>query len=191
MLFTALNWIALIGWSLVAATTVIICNTKSTPSAPLLQLTLVCELISAIDVVRIAVGHLRGDLILGIDVHYTRLMMYCFTMSHEAVPSIVVKLILLAWSLTEVTRYPMVLFPKQAALKTIRYAVPLVTFPLGAGTEAYAAWLVLNVTPHTPLKVALFGIVLVNVIGGTFWYPSMVAKVGKSLREPSKAKQGE
>ena len=88
---------------------------------------------------------LRGDLALGITVHYTRLLMWFVTLPHAEVSPFVVKLILVAWSATEVARYPMVLFPSSAGLKTFRYLVPLVTFPLGAGTEAFAAYTVAQV----------------------------------------------
>tara|TARA_B110001452_G_scaffold52818_1_gene40285 strand:- start:757 stop:885 length:129 start_codon:yes stop_codon:yes gene_type:complete len=37
------------------------------------------------------------------------------------------------------------------------------------------------VTTGTPLFVALVLVVLVNVIGGMVWYPSMIAKVKRSL----------
>ena len=184
-MFTALNFVALLGWAVVAGWTLMTYNDPARPSAELRQLSLVCEVISAIDIVRIALGQLRGDLILGLDVHYTRFMMLFFTLSHEAVSHTVVKLILLAWSITEVARYPMVLFPRLAALRTVRYSVPLITFPLGAGTEAFAAYSVLFATPHALLQCALGLIVLVNFFGVIAWYPSMVAKVQRSLRPAS------
>lgn len=188
MIFTVLNWIAFLGWAAVAAMTAAVWNEPSMPSEQLLQLTLACEVISAVDVVRIAVGNLRGDLALGVTVHYTRLLMWFITMPHSATSPLVVKMILAAWSLTEVGRYPMVLFPSRRSLKTFRYAVPLVTFPLGAGTEAYAAYLVAMATGGSnPVLTAALGlVVLVNVIGGTIWYPSMFAKVGRSMKKGEK-----
>ena len=137
--------------------------------------------------------------------------MWFVTLPNAAVSAFVAKLILAAWSATEVARYPMVLFPSSAGLKTFRYLMPLVTFPLGAGTEAFAAYTVAQVvrprfarracstpaptaatslttdarftqvTTGTPLFVALVLVVLVNVIGGMVWYPSMIAKVKRSL----------
>jgi hypothetical protein len=188
-MFTALNYVALLGWAVVAVWTSMIYHDPVRPSAELRQLTLICEVISAIDIVRIALGQLRGDLVLGLDVHYTRFMMLFFTLSHEAVSHTVAKLILFAWSITEVARYPMVLFPRVAALRTVRYSVPLITFPLGAGTEAFAAYIVLFATPHAAhhalLKCALGLIILVNFFGVIAWYPSMVAKVQRSLRPAS------
>jgi hypothetical protein len=190
MIFTALNWIALVGWSAVFALTAAAWSDGEQPSAQLLQLTLACEVICTLDVIRIALGMLRGDLALAVTVHYTRLLMWFVTLPHSATSPLVVKLILAAWSLTEIGRYPMVLFPDVAVLRTIRYATPVVTFPMGAGTEAYAAYLVLIATSdNAVLRAALGFVVLVNVVGGTVWYPSMVAKVGKSLAAKKDAKK--
>lgn len=180
-LSTVLNVVALLGWTVVAVMTALEWNGPSRPSQQLLNLTLACECICASEVVRIALGMLRGDLALAITVHYTRLLMWFVTLPHPEVTPFVVKLILVAWAATEVARYPMVLFPSSAPLKTFRYATPLVTFPMGAGTEAFAAYTVAQVTPSTPLYVALTLVVLVNVIGGIVWYPSMIAKVTRSL----------
>jgi len=194
MLFTVLNIVALIGWAVVALMTVVAYIDAIPPSANCMKLTFVCECLCCIDIVRIALGQLRGDLILGLDVHYTRQMMLFFTLPHPDMPVLTVQLILLAWSATEVARYPMVLFPSVPALKAIRYAVPLVTFPLGAGTEAYAAFVVLQATPSTALKLALGMIIIINCIGCPVWYPSMARKVGRSLKPvqaADKAKRGD
>jgi hypothetical protein len=151
------------------------------PSDQLMMLTLVCEIISGSETIKIALGMLRGDLALSFVVHYTRFLMYFVTIPHQEVTTTVVKLILFAWSLTEVFRYPMVLFPDVPILRTIRYAAPLITFPLGAGTEAYAAYKVLMVTDNMFLKAVLGLVVLINVGGGSIWYPGMIAKVVRSL----------
>ena len=195
MVFTALNVVALVGWTAVAGATVAT-YLNPPPSSffntVIWNSTFICECICCVDIVRIALGQLRGDLILGLDVHYTRLMMLLFTLRHPDVSALNVQLILLAWSLTEVARYPMVLLPNVPKLKTIRYAMPLVTFPLGAGTEAYAAYVVLQTTPNLALKLALGMIVLVNCIGCPVWYPSMARKVIRSIkREPAAAKRGD
>ena len=186
MLFTLLNVAALIGWTGVLTLTAAAWLDSKPPSATCLTATLICECICCVDVVRIVLGQLRGDLILALDVHFTRLMMCFYVMPHPDISASNVILILLAWSLTEVARYPMVLCSSVSALKTIRYAVPLVTFPLGAGTEAYAAYSVLITTPQLPLKVALGWIVVVNCIGPPVWYPSMIAKVTRSLKTSAK-----
>merc|ERR1711871_161767 len=164
---TLLNWTAFLGWAVLAAIT---CSTWSDavkPSERVLQLVLFCEFLCCTETVKIALGMLRGDFALSFTVHYTRLLMFFVTLPHAEVSPLVVKLILLAWSFTEVGRYPMVLFPESQALKTIRYSIPLVTFPMGAGTEAFAAYKVHQVTPpdQTPLLYAALTLVmLVNVV---------------------------
>ena len=110
---TTLNWTALIGWTVVAVMTVFLhLSGDDTPSGELMKITLFCELICASETLKIAAGLLRGDLALSFTVHYTRLLMYFVTMPHSEVSTTVVKMILLAWSLTEMFRYPMVLFPE-------------------------------------------------------------------------------
>merc|ERR1712070_309436 len=121
------------------------------PDDQLLKLTLVVELLTATEIIRIALGLLRGDLALGFVVHYTRIFMWFVAFPNPAVTSLTAKLILVAWSATEVARYPMVLFPNVPALKVFRYTMPLVTFPLGAGMEAWAAYKVPSVTTHQVL----------------------------------------
>jgi hypothetical protein len=182
MITTTLNWLALSGWTGVAIMTAMIWMEPERPAGNLMLLTLICEIISGSETIKIALGMLRGDLALSFVVHYTRFLMYFVTIPHAEVSDTVVKLILFAWSLTEVFRYPMVLFPQNSTLRTIRYAAPLITFPLGAGTEAYAAYKVLMVTDNMLLKAVLGLVVLVNVGGGSIWYPGMVMKVVKSLK---------
>jgi len=183
---TVLNWIAFSGWTAIAAFTLSSWSVESKPTERVLHFVLAMEFLCCTETVKIALGMLRGDFMLSFTVHYTRLLMYFITLPHPNVSPLVVKLILLAWSLTEVGRYPMVLFPDSKILKTMRYAVPLVTFPMGAGTEAYAAFLVHQVTPmaeNPVLYAALSLVILVNGIFGPVWYPGMVRKVGRSLGE--------
>ena len=59
MLSTALNWIALLGWSTVAVGTALEWSGPNKPSQELLLFTLACECISATEVVRIALGMVR------------------------------------------------------------------------------------------------------------------------------------
>merc|ERR1712216_322718 len=176
LLTTWTNWVAFFGWAGVAAITIARWseNGKLQGWDPLLQLVLFVEILCCTETVKIALGMLRGDLALSFPVHYPRLLMFFVTLPHAEVSAFVVRLILLAWAFTEVGRYPMILFPDSKALKVVRYAVPLVTFPMGAGTEAYAAYKVHQVTPleqNPLLYVALTLVMLVNVVGGTVWYP--------------------
>ena len=183
----AMNWFSLLGWSGVAIKTAIAFQTNQAASTTLLQTVLGLEVLCASETLQIAMGILRGDLALSFVVHYTRFMMLFIAMPHSAVNATVVKYILMAWSLTEVFRYPMVLFPKSKLLKTVRYAAPLITFPMGAGTEAYAAYLVLIKTDNNIFLKGLLGlIVLTNVVGGIVWYPGMIKKVIRSLSDKTK-----
>ncbi|GMI00795.1 hypothetical protein TrLO_g13544 [Triparma laevis f. longispina] len=189
MIRTVVNTASLLGWSWIAFHTIQAILADNPAGEDLLQVVLIAQVVCASETLQIAFGILRGDLALSFVVQYTRLMMYFITFPHTSVSSDVVKTILLAWSLTEMARFPMVLFPKSKNLRTIRYAVPLITFPMGAGTEAYAAYLVFLTTENMLLKAALGLIVLVNVVGGTVWYPGMVKKVTRSLKgEKKKAK---
>ena len=66
------NLAAFIGWSLVAVRTMYVWNDAGKPTDSLLWFTFYCECISASEMVKIALGMMRGDLVLGLTVHYTR-----------------------------------------------------------------------------------------------------------------------
>ena len=51
-----------------------------------------------------ALPQLRGDLMLAITVHYTRLLMWFVGLPNVGVSMLNINLILIAWSLTEVSR---------------------------------------------------------------------------------------
>jgi len=191
-----LCWIALLAYVLYSwpATTKYDDNTMNA--------VLAVELICASEVIRIAVGNLRGDLAMSFTVHYTRMLMLFTTIPHPAVSSFLQKMIVLSWAATEVTRYPMVLFPDSKMLRLLRYATPLITFPMGAGGEAFASYLVHKETPNhllyggadaslsqIVLSFAFVLVIIVNVGGGSIWYPSMCMKVVKALKgDKTKAK---
>ena len=187
MLRQAMNWTSFIGWCSVAVQTSLDFYAQRSPTPLLLTMVLVLEVLCASETLQIAAGILRGDFALSFVVHYTRSMMLFVAMPHAAVNGTIAKLILVAWSLTEVGRFPMVLFPKSKLLKTVRYATHLITFPLGAGTEAYAAYLVLLETTNNMFLKGLLGlIVFTNVVGGVAWYPGMIKKVARSLSADTK-----
>ena len=176
------NMVALVGWTIVLV--IITKNLLLSPAderpsndSTFFYLIIFCELICASEVIKIGLGMMRGDLILGFTVHYTRMLMIFVVMPDPSVSCLNQKIIILAWAATEVARYPMVLFPDSKPLRTFRYAAPLVTFPQGAGSEAWAAYSLLQFTQNQALYVALCLVVLVNVGGGIVWYPSMVKKV--------------
>ena len=109
--------------------------------------------------------------------------------AHGLVPT---RLVLLAWSLTEICRYPMFLLPQSGVARMARYLAPIVTFPLGAGAEAMCAYLAL-----TPLRAGGYAsllcglvkmIVPVNLLGGLGAYGGLVKKGLASLKPAAKEK---
>jgi len=178
--------VALVGWTVVLLIAVrsllfLPADQRLSNDSTFFTFLLFCELICASEVVRIGLGMMRGDILLGFTVHYTRLLMIFVVMPDPSVTCLNQKVIILAWAATEVARYPMVIFRDIKPLRTLRYAVPLITFPQGAGSEAWAAFSLLQVTNNQMLFGALCLVVLINVGGGLVWYPSMVRKVHKSL----------
>ena len=144
----AVNIFALLGWA------VLLCAAFAYFRAPLpahfYALAVVCELICASEVVQIMIGVLRGRLALGVILHYTRLLVLLAVLSLPAVaPSLAASLVYVAWAATEVFRYPMFL-SNATMVRKLRYAVPVVTFPVGAVAEAWACYLCLLYTSPSP-----------------------------------------
>merc|ERR1712060_362394 len=101
-------------------------------------------------------------------------------MGFPALPaSLSAKVVVLAWSLTEVARYPMFLLPTSRAARILRYMAPLLTFPLGVAAEAYSAYLAL---PHLASRSGLIRfcvglVVATNLgLGVPVGFPGIVAK---------------
>merc|ERR1712216_503945 len=113
----------------------------------------------------------RGNLALGLGLHYTRMLTILAVM--PAVPrSMATKLVLLAWSLTEVCRYPMFIWPASPLARKLRYLAPVATFPVGALSEAAAAYLSLpHLTGGSLLRLAVQLVVPTNILGGVSAYP--------------------
>lgn len=135
----------------------------------------VLEGICVLEVLRIVVGDLPGNLVLGVVLHLIRFtaLTQVFPHNHWTVP-----VVLITWCLTEITRYPMYIFPSSTLCRSIRMVVPLVTFPIGCATEAYGAYCVLF-EAHTVLwvKAALVIMLFVNgVLGPTMAYPALLKK---------------
>lgn len=186
---TALNVLALSGWSVVLAYIVATwASLDLSRGSPLMLAIMALESVCAFEVVQIALGMAKGNLPLGIILHYTRLLiMYIMPL---VAASLSAKLVVLAWATTEVCRYPMFLAPSSHPVRIMRYAAPVLTFPLGAGGEAMIAYIAL-----TPLAAAGTGSTLywmvamilpMNLLGGIFAYGSIVAKAMASLKPPPK-----
>ena len=78
------------------------------------------------------------------------------------------------------------------ALRTLRYAVPVLTFPLGAGAEAYVAYaaeslIAPNARASAGAKLLRLLVVLVvpaNVLGGLAAYPALINKAIRMKQAP-------
>ena len=170
----AVNVFALLGWA------VLLCAAFAYFMAPLpahfYALAVVCELICASEVVQIMIGVLRGRLALGVILHYTRLLVLLAVLSLPAVaPSLAASLVYVAWAATEVFRYPMFL-SNATMVRKLRYAVPVVTFPVGAVAEAWACYLALGHISNPLLYAAVWLVIPTNTLGGLAAFPGMLKK---------------
>jgi len=183
-----LNWIAFSGWMFVCYKLLVLCRSWNDDDDDsdrtwriivddLQKPVLALEGICALEVLRILLGELKGNFILGVVLHAIRLLTVLETMvrlpGHWTGP-----LILGSWAVTEIFRYPMYMFPNNQLCRSIRMVVPIVTFPIGAFSEAYGAYLVFC-DPESPfgLKVALLFVLFVNgALGPTMAYPALLKK---------------
>lgn len=177
-IFAALNWVAFAGWSFV-----LIRLATSLPAwdgavvrelkEPILGLEAIC----VIEVLRILVGDLPGNFVLGAVLHGIRLTAITQVLTanpdHWTVPAV-----LGSWAVTEVTRYPMYMLPGVEILRSVRMAVPLFTFPIGAFSEAYGAYLLFTDGETAALlRLVLGALLFVNgVLGPTMAYPALLKK---------------
>ena len=128
----------------------------------------------------------------GIILHTIRLITICLPLTRFAAAddddeTWLGMLILGSWSVTEVCRYPMYLFPNQARARSVRMLVPMLTFPVGAWAEGYSAYLVLLRNSSTSTsssnnlgllsQLLLGGVVGINgLLGPTMAYPALLQK---------------
>lgn len=158
---------------------------------------LILEGICIIEVLRIAVGDLPGNLALGAVLHAIRLVATTQVLLHGAVPYWNAPAVLLSWSITEVSRYPMYMFPNVDACRSIRMVVPLISFPVGCFAEGYGAYVVFTQEDTSPvLKLVLAAMLFVNgVLGPTMAYPALLKKglpvlgLGKKRADASKKRE--
>lgn len=222
--FTFLNTGALLGWSIVL--TILLLHQQSTLSAtkrinewvdpffdvssdgrmPLIDLLFFLEALCCIEVTRIAIGQLKGNLILGIVLHMIRITCLLLVLpngltsstsgdDNDNNPKLLTSiLVLYSWSLTEVGRYPMYIFPKSNIARNVRLVLPMITFPIGCAAEAFGAYTVLielltmsddensdNASEDSMLywvKIASLGMVLLinGLLGPTMAYPALLKK---------------
>ncbi|KAL7543840.1 hypothetical protein ACHAXR_013279 [Thalassiosira sp. AJA248-18] len=223
-IFTFLNAGALLGWSLILCILLLqstdLLSTFTTPffhidddptkRIPLIDLLIFLEVICFIEVGRIAIGQLKGNLVLGVVLHMIRMSCLLlvlpdglrqaddgFDFSSQYFMS---TLVLYSWSLTEVGRYPMYLFANSSKARYVRLVLPIFTFPVGAAAEAIGAYRVLSqlwgksTDPVYWVQVCSLGmVVLINsLLGPTMAYPALLKKglpvlMGKGERKKKKS----
>ena len=83
-----------------------------------------CSGLCVFETIQIAMGVAKGNLTLAVPLHYTR-SLECLVIMPAVPTAIPTKLILLAWSVTEVCRYPMYLFPSSTAARVLRCLAPV------------------------------------------------------------------
>lgn len=211
--FTFLNTGALLGWtlifllllsqlsfiqsnlpSLIQQMTSPFFDTKKTSfdedRMPIIDLLLFLEGICFIEVGRIAIGQLKGNLILGIVLHIIRMSCLLIVLpvglsenSASGNTKLISTLVLYSWALTEVGRYPMYLFPKSSAARSVRVVLPIITFPIAAIAEAVGAYWHLKRLLQDANASYLQSGLLVMVIG-------INTLLGPSLAYPSLLKKG-
>ena len=202
--FSVLNAIAFAGWLFVLYRTILLIYPTFPSSIPenlvgeIQHQILFLEGICIVEVIRIAIGDLPGNLVLGVVLHAIRLTATTQVMpspllaSHWTAPAI-----LLSWAVTEVSRYPMYIFPGSSACRSVRMVVPLFTFPVGCIAEGTGAYIVLTRGDTALwLKAILIAVLVVNgVLGPTMAYPALLKKglpvlgIGKRKAGSSRKKE--
>ena len=189
MLRSGLNATAFVGWGAVGAMTL---AGSAAPSKSLLRLTLALQGICGWEVAQILLGLVRGDAVLGVLLHSIRFSVLAFVFPSPTVSPKVTRSVLLAWAATELCRYPMFLWPAASWARQLRYAAPVVTFPIGAGMEAVGAYAAIPYHRGNRLVQALLGtMVVVNVLGGIAKYPALVAKAMKAFKRKERKPDNE
>eukprot|EP00658_Telonema_sp_P-2_P084784 TRINITY_DN9508_c0_g1_i9.p1 TRINITY_DN9508_c0_g1~~TRINITY_DN9508_c0_g1_i9.p1 ORF type:complete len:248 (-),score=59.12 TRINITY_DN9508_c0_g1_i9:458-1201(-) len=148
-------------------------------SSPLWNLIFCLEIGCWVDVLRMMAGNLRGNLPMGVVLHSVRTVFLLLPAAPAGSHSHSVRhIVLIAWAVTEIARYPYYIWNTSGACKALRFAVPMVTFPIGAGFEFISAWLFLQdkEVMDSALTMAATGMLATNSIGGLMAYPGMVNK---------------
>jgi len=176
-IFAILNWMAFFGWSFVGIKLLQSKGDAENVVGRMQMTVLKLEGICMVELMRIFLGKLKGNLVLGVVLHAIRLVTLL-----ETIPRLpnhwTGVAILGSWAATEVFRYPMYIYPEIQKLRSIRLVVPLATFPVGAFSEAWAAYLVFcNPESSLGLKAALSVVLFVNgILGPTLAYPALLKK---------------
>ena len=143
---------------------------------PVVALTTGLECFCVIEVIRMAMSG-SGNVALGVALHYTRLFVtLCVwpTLAKEKTGSDLISATLAAWTLTEICRYPFYIFRSPIAEK-VRYFVPILTFPVGAASEAMSCYYASSYLAQPYATLALVQ-VFVNTAGGLMTWPQLIRK---------------
>lgn len=150
------------------------------------------EWFCVLEVIQIGLGLIRGRLVIGVGLHSIRV--FIITVIFPLVPaSLASQLVMIAWTTTEICRYPMLLMRKPSpsllasTLRKIRFVAPVLTFPLGAGSEAWAIFLAL---PQLTGALYFIAVALIpnNLLGGALVYRSILKKAYEEIHPTLKAK---
>lgn len=176
---TPLNWMAIIGWTFLLVRVFLEIAIPGWNDGALWEtyggFTIVLELICVWEVFRMIVGDLKGNMVLGCFLHYTRMFICLVIFGVETVSKSQIPIVVLtAWAFTEVIRYLYYIVGNSPS-KRARQLVPILTFPLGAGGEAWACYAALSHLHGLVYFLACLQIGI-NVIGGSAIYPGMVKK---------------
>eukprot|EP00980_Cylindrotheca_fusiformis_P005537 scaffold1172_cov115-Cylindrotheca_fusiformis.AAC.12 len=196
-IFQILNWVAFAGWAYVFVQLV---GKSDETDTELIVLVKGLECICLVEVLRIMLGDLKGNLSLGLFLHGIRMASLFQVFPRLPTGHWTFWWILFAWSLSEVTRYPMYMFPSSSTIRSVRMVAPLLTFPIGCYSEACAAYLVLmqekeeGAEKHPWWLLVILGTILfVNgVLGPTQAMPALVQKglpaLGLAKEQPKTTK---
>ena len=139
-----------------------------------------------LDVVRMLVGDLNGNIVLGVALHSIR--SFCLSVVLPAGPPgdhchSVSHIVLMTWAISEICRYPYYLHSNDFT-KGLRDFAPVITFPIGAIMELCGCVLFLhreNWVIESASQMGAVGVITINIVGGIWSYPPIVAKGIKSL----------
>ncbi|CAB9517562.1 expressed unknown protein [Seminavis robusta] len=188
--FSGLNWVAFGGWLYVLvslmASLLVSSDTQQETLSKVRMPTIALEGICVIEVLRIALGDVPGNITLGSILHTIRITAIVQVLPRAAAIQETnnsswhaVTAVLFSWAVTEVSRYPMYMFPTNNLARSIRMVVPLVTFPIGAVAEFAGAYTVMVSDTDVPLWLQFLLVVMMLVngaLGPYLAYPHLLKK---------------
>eukprot|EP00929_Paragymnodinium_shiwhaense_P114272 TRINITY_DN82618_c0_g1_i1.p1 TRINITY_DN82618_c0_g1~~TRINITY_DN82618_c0_g1_i1.p1 ORF type:complete len:221 (+),score=31.46 TRINITY_DN82618_c0_g1_i1:90-752(+) len=140
---------------------------------------IVLQVICIVEVLRMIIGNLKGNWILGVILHFIRCFMMTCVLPHigEDLPC---RVVLYVWAATEFCRYPY-LMTGNAKAAILRYTAPIILFPLGGGSELYAMYLVDSKGLLTDTERMIGMVVAATTIFGGVYAEYLLIKKGISV----------